>query len=423
MNYTKYMFLPIMAVLLFLTGCTNSSNQNLYQVYNSGTVLADSPLYYNWEDINIRGGDVSHVFMVTNSGEDDLVLKGGLTSCMCTTAVIELPDGDRSPEFGMHNNPRWARAVAPGGSFQVKVTFDPMAHGPKATGPISRVFYLETSAPIDNKIAKPSKSSANDSMVEFRVSANVLSEDDFTKRYPDGKLVTDHQYDVQMGDFAFTEDSFDFGKIKQSGGIVSHEFPFQYNGDKPISITAVVGSCICTVGEVDKENYSPGDQGVLTVNFDPNVHGEPEGKFFKSVVIMTDPPSSENIEVKIWTAIDLDLGEEAFKLNQESDDEVVEEEYQDLSIDSFETLRTTEDVFLLDVHIPEQDHIDGTDAFIPFNEIFAGREALPTDKETTIVVYCRSGGMSPTAVHSLEEMGYTNVYNLLGGKNAFDDLQ
>lgn len=78
-----------------------------------------------------------------------------------------------------------------------------------------------------------------------------------------------------------------------------------------------------------------------------------------------------------------------------------------------------EEVFLLDVHIPEQVHIPGTDAVIPYNEIDSNKEKLPADKNVPILVYCRSGSMSAKASKELVHLGYTNVYDLLGGVNAY----
>jgi rhodanese-related sulfurtransferase len=75
--------------------------------------------------------------------------------------------------------------------------------------------------------------------------------------------------------------------------------------------------------------------------------------------------------------------------------------------------------FLLDVHIPEQTHIPGTDAFIPYNEISENIDQLPKDKLTPVLVYCRSGSMSKTASEEIANLGYTNVYDLEGGINAY----
>jgi len=77
------------------------------------------------------------------------------------------------------------------------------------------------------------------------------------------------------------------------------------------------------------------------------------------------------------------------------------------------------DFFLIDVHIPEQDHIPGTDTLIPYNEIIDRQSDLPEDKNSKIVLYCRSGSMSQEAAKTLLDLGYTNVYNLTGGANEW----
>ncbi|MBR9699714.1 rhodanese-like domain-containing protein [Candidatus Woesearchaeota archaeon] len=77
-----------------------------------------------------------------------------------------------------------------------------------------------------------------------------------------------------------------------------------------------------------------------------------------------------------------------------------------------------EEVFVLDTHIPEQQHIKGTDALIPFDALEQFKDKLPS-KDTPIAIYCRSGSMSAEASQTLKEMGYKKVYNLLGGANAW----
>lgn len=114
----------------------------------------------------------------------------------------------------------------------------------------------------------------------------------------------------------FTETSHDFGMIKQSGGKVSHNFSFTYQGETPITVTGTPTSCQCTEAFIDKKTFNSGESGVLTVVFNPNLHAEPEGRFFKTAMILTDPPLQEQSEVKIWTEIDLDLGPEAFELQE-----------------------------------------------------------------------------------------------------------
>jgi len=86
----------------------------------------------------------------------------------------------------------------------------------------------------------------------------------------------------------------------------------------------------------------------------------------------------------------------------------------------FEKMINKPNTFLLDVHIPEQKHIDDTDAFIPYNEINKNLKKLPKDKKTVILVYCRSGAMSKEASEKLIDLGYSNVYDLQGGLNAYN---
>ena len=94
--------------------------------------------------------------------------------------------------------------------------------------------------------------------------------------------------------------------------------------------------------------------------------------------------------------------------------------YRDITAAELKAKLKNKDFFLLDVHIPEQKHIEGTDAFIPYNEIEKYVDRLPKDKDTKIVVYCRTGSMSAEASRTLLRLGYKNVYNLLGGIKAWE---
>lgn len=54
---------------------------------------------------------------------------------------------------------------------------------------------------------------------------------------------------------------------------------------------------------------------------------------------------------------------------------------------------------------------------IPLNDLKARFGELPKDKD--LLVYCRSGRRSEIASKFLMDNGYTRVYNVLGGFNAF----
>lgn len=93
--------------------------------------------------------------------------------------------------------------------------------------------------------------------------------------------------------------------------------------------------------------------------------------------------------------------------------------FQNISVQEFDSSLVSSDPFVVDVHTPEQQHIPGTDAFIDFTQVKNRLAEFPQDKNTEILVYCRSGNMSLTASQDLIEAGYTNVKNLVGGLNAW----
>lgn len=78
----------------------------------------------------------------------------------------------------------------------------------------------------------------------------------------------------------------------------------------------------------------------------------------------------------------------------------------------------SKDLTLVNVHIPFQGDIPGTDLSIPYNEVQQNLDRLPA-KDERIAVYCRSGSMSAEASRTLVGLGYENVWDLGGGMNAW----
>ena len=79
------------------------------------------------------------------------------------------------------------------------------------------------------------------------------------------------------------------------------------------------------------------------------------------------------------------------------------------------------DFFLVNVHIPYEGEIANTDAFIDYDTIADHLDKLPMDKNTSIVLYCRGGGMSDIASKVLVYLGYSQVSDLVGGMNGWED--
>ncbi len=77
-----------------------------------------------------------------------------------------------------------------------------------------------------------------------------------------------------------------------------------------------------------------------------------------------------------------------------------------------------EGVVMINVHIPDEGSIAGTDLTIPYAAVLTD-PSLPTDLTTPLALYCRSGKMSTIAAQSLVNAGYTNVVELDGGMNAW----
>lgn len=79
-----------------------------------------------------------------------------------------------------------------------------------------------------------------------------------------------------------------------------------------------------------------------------------------------------------------------------------------------EKLDNSEDFQLIDVREDfeyEMSNLGGT--LIPLAGVLIESDKISRDK--TVVVMCRSGKRSAVAVGQLEQLGYSNLYNLQGG--------
>lgn len=90
--------------------------------------------------------------------------------------------------------------------------------------------------------------------------------------------------------------------------------------------------------------------------------------------------------------------------------QITQEEAKDMMNESDENiiLDVREDFEYASAHIPNAQ-------LLPLGEIDAeSAEAVIPSKESTVLVYCRSGNRSKAAAELLVELGYTNVYEFGG---------
>ena len=82
-----------------------------------------------------------------------------------------------------------------------------------------------------------------------------------------------------------------------------------------------------------------------------------------------------------------------------------------------EKIKNTPNAQILDVRTPQEfagDHIENAKNINWLNADFA-TNATTLDKTKPVFVYCKAGSRSNKAAAKLEEMGFTNIYDLQGG--------
>ncbi len=75
-----------------------------------------------------------------------------------------------------------------------------------------------------------------------------------------------------MAKFKWNETTHNFGKIEQ-GKPVTVEFEFTNTGKIPLVISAVKGSCGCTVTDYTKQPVPPGKKGVVKATYNATAFG------------------------------------------------------------------------------------------------------------------------------------------------------
>ena len=133
-------------ILIFIGSSLGGGNNNNNVAQASGKLEIPETNY----DFGVIGlEDVSHEFLIKNTGEGTLSISRVATSCGCTSARLKKA-GKTSVRFGMdHGNlPKPNMHLAPGEEAIVIVTYSPLAHGlDRAAGTFHRIVYIKTKNP------------------------------------------------------------------------------------------------------------------------------------------------------------------------------------------------------------------------------------------------------------------------------------
>ncbi|MEK7179454.1 MAG: DUF1573 domain-containing protein [Patescibacteria group bacterium] len=142
----------LVVALLWFFGSVNRTNpkttSNLPKSDLASPLVAGENLFFDFGNISMGAGNVSHVFKIVNTNKTAIVVSKIYTSCMCTVATLVTKAGRAGP-FGMPGHATIAsinQSIAPGEEASVEAVFDPAAHGPSGTGRVRRIIYLETDA-------------------------------------------------------------------------------------------------------------------------------------------------------------------------------------------------------------------------------------------------------------------------------------
>ena len=87
----------------------------------------------------------------------------------------------------------------------------------------------------------------------------------------------------QSPSFKWTKTTHEFGEIKHKAP-VTFEFEFINNGQAPLVISDVEGSCGCTVTEYSQDPILPGKPGKIKTTFDAAALG----KFHKTIKVVAN---------------------------------------------------------------------------------------------------------------------------------------
>ena len=222
------------------------SSFSLAQILTPKLTLLENE--YDFGDIK-QGDQVSHVFILTNSGGDLLKIEKIIPSCGCTAAMPEKSE------------------LAPGESTKLTITFN--SAGKK--GKQKKLVRINTNDPENPQTI-------------ITINGNVIPP-------TDGKETS--------AIIHFRETQHDFGVV-QEGNKVEYTFAFDNSGKSNLEIGDIKTSCGCTAALVSKKVLAPGETGTLKVELDTS---DRQGKMSRTITISSNDPSDPDKILTVYADI------------------------------------------------------------------------------------------------------------------------
>jgi len=137
-----------LVALLIGIKALSSSAAPVESVSNASLSIAE--MKWDIGDVAMSKGISQREVELTNTSGTPITVTQMSTSCMCTTVQIVHSDGKKSGLKGMTGHgggtSSLSETIKNGETAKLVVNFDPNAHGPSATGPITRTISLQTNS-------------------------------------------------------------------------------------------------------------------------------------------------------------------------------------------------------------------------------------------------------------------------------------
>ncbi len=93
--------------------------------------------------------------------------------------------------------------------------------------------------------------------------------------------------------------------------------------------------------------------------------------------------------------------------------------YIDISVAELQTMTKNKDFILINIQTPYAGNLPGTDIALPYDSIDKNLDKLPGGKTAKLVLYGLDARESGIASATMVKLGYTAIYNLVGGMDAW----